>query len=279
MILFVIALQAEAKPLIAHFGLRKDMAVSVFPLYRHEQVALIVSGVGKVRSAMAALYLLTRYETEQAGALLVNIGCCGAADPNNPPGTLLWINKVTDAATGRDTYPDLPGQPDCRQAAVVCYDRPVPGDQVGLPAGSVCDMESAGIMAAAARLIGPHQILLLKIVSDLLEPGSVSPDQLSALIAGSLPRIEALISQTAESISLPKADLTAVNAARDRLSAALRLTAAMKRQLDQDIRRALAQSLDVLPILEQAGAEAERTLPERRLAFAAIRKKLARESV
>ena len=54
MLLFVVALQAEAAPIIAALSLHKDMAPSAFPVYVGPDAALTVSGVGKVRAAMAA---------------------------------------------------------------------------------------------------------------------------------------------------------------------------------------------------------------------------------
>ena len=47
----VVALQAEAQPLITHFGLRCEAPMGMFRIYRSESMALVISGVGKSLSA------------------------------------------------------------------------------------------------------------------------------------------------------------------------------------------------------------------------------------
>src|SRR5690554_1763627 len=109
MILIITALMIEAAPLIEHFRLRRDMSIHEFPVYRNADIALIVSGVGKVRSAIAATYLLsicnTKYNKDIENVnddscikdhTLVNIGFCGASETQYEIGSLILINKVID---------------------------------------------------------------------------------------------------------------------------------------------------------------------------------------
>ena len=42
----VVALQAEAQPLITHFGLRCEPPTGMFRIYRSDAMALVISGVG-----------------------------------------------------------------------------------------------------------------------------------------------------------------------------------------------------------------------------------------
>ena len=42
----VVALQAEAQPLITHFGLRCEPPMGMFRVYRSDSMALVISGVG-----------------------------------------------------------------------------------------------------------------------------------------------------------------------------------------------------------------------------------------
>ena len=54
MIHLVVALPAEASPLIERLGLRRDMAGRAMRLYVGDDLRLVVSGVGKVAAAAAA---------------------------------------------------------------------------------------------------------------------------------------------------------------------------------------------------------------------------------
>ena len=59
MVLIATALMIEATPIIEHFNLKKDISIHAYPVYRNSNIALIVSGTGKVKIAMAMTYLLT----------------------------------------------------------------------------------------------------------------------------------------------------------------------------------------------------------------------------
>jgi nucleoside phosphorylase len=56
MIFIITALAIEAVPIIEHFKLKTDRNVHTYNIYRNAEIALIVAGVGKVKSAMASVY-------------------------------------------------------------------------------------------------------------------------------------------------------------------------------------------------------------------------------
>lgn len=63
MIFIETALAIEAAPVIEHFKLKKRYVCACLPCYRNAGLALIAGGLGKVKSAMAAVYeFATPYE-------------------------------------------------------------------------------------------------------------------------------------------------------------------------------------------------------------------------
>ena len=76
MMYFVVALDCEAKPLIAHYRLRRDRNAVGFAVYRNEQIALIVSGIGRVAAATAVGYLQALLGNQRNCAWL-NVGIGG----------------------------------------------------------------------------------------------------------------------------------------------------------------------------------------------------------
>lgn len=174
MLLIIAALQKEATPLISRFRLKKDMNIFEFPVYLGQDAVLVVSGVGKLRAAIAATFLLSGNYCPAHEALLCNIGFCGSTNDKYPPGTLCAAHKVTDADTKRDYYPDYPISVDMGipVSGLLCVPRIVRSVSEPLlapfPDAELIDMESSGIMEAGGRFLKTHQILLLKIVSDVL---------------------------------------------------------------------------------------------------------------
>ena len=58
---FVVALKAEAGPLIECFKLVKESVPSTFPVFANDCHRLVLSGVGKELSAKATSYLSERF--------------------------------------------------------------------------------------------------------------------------------------------------------------------------------------------------------------------------
>src|SRR4029077_10756350 len=103
MLRFVVALQAEARPLVERFGM-VAVSESPFPVYRGEEGWLIVSGHGKAASAAATAYL----HLAAGGALgraWLNVGLGGHGRRTLGDGVL--AHKITDAASGASWYPEL----------------------------------------------------------------------------------------------------------------------------------------------------------------------------
>ena len=103
MLRFVVALQAEARPLVERFGLTA-VGEAPFPLYRGEDAWLIVSGQGKAAAAAATAYLHLA-SGGKPGLAWLNVGLGGHGLRTVGEGVV--AHKISDAASGVSWYPQL----------------------------------------------------------------------------------------------------------------------------------------------------------------------------
>jgi adenosylhomocysteine nucleosidase len=106
MIYIVTALAQEAIPLIQHFKLKKDLSHTKFDLYRNDMIKLIVSGTGKLKSAVATTYLLLKEPPKKSDKIL-NFGICGSGLEKHKSGQIFLINKIEDLNSGKTYYPEI----------------------------------------------------------------------------------------------------------------------------------------------------------------------------
>lgn len=249
-VLWVVALQIEATPLIAQFRLRREMDEHHWPVYQNQQHRLIVSGVGQLNAAMAVAWLLAREENPPVA--LINFGICGSNHPDLPPGTLLQASAVTDAETRHKFLPDLysdwplPRQPLTCVNQVVDSHSPLSDDRL------TCDMESAGIMTAGRRFLQTHQLFLFKVVSDRLEPQSIDRSKLKHWLVDAAGQVETYLpdivslAEDAQPVSIAEHEAIMIQA-----ESVFCPSQSMRRQLEHDIRRALLRGLSPADIISQ----------------------------
>ena len=176
MLIIVCAMYSEAKPLIDKLGLTR-VSDSRFDEYANDTVKLVVSGVGAIASAVAVSMMCTKYNFSKHD-FIINVGCCAGENK----GQAYIINKITDMITGRTFYPDMLYKSDLSEAEVVSVSTIVGNDDV--KAGKLYDCESAGFYQASAQYAGPHQIRIIKVVSDNGDYENVTAKQITELIAG-----------------------------------------------------------------------------------------------
>ena len=159
MICFVVAYKAEAAALINHFRLEKQQQQE-FPLYRTDDIALVISGSGKSNAAAATAYLYGKTGFH-SNAVWINFGIAGHAD--DAPGSTCLASKVIDVATGRVLHLSLPHKPPWKTAALYTYEQPHRSDQRDK---GVCDMEASGFAFTARRFTQPQLVHCIKVISD-----------------------------------------------------------------------------------------------------------------
>lgn len=185
MINIVVALPAEARPLLDHFRLRDKQHNTAFPVYRNADMALIVSGPGKVAAAAATALL----GDSAAMTAWLNTGIAGHAC--HAIGSGFLAHRITDSATGTNWYPpqilDLPVPTD----NLYTVDRP----EDDYPAAALYEMEASGFFPVATRFSSSELVQCYKIVSDnRTQPAmAVTAKLCEQLITARLADIEQLV--------------------------------------------------------------------------------------
>lgn len=158
MIHLVCALFHEAKPLIEKYGL-KQIVNQPYSVYANKSISLIVSGVGKKKSAEATRYL---YESsgKNRNVAWLNIGIAGHRDYSLGQGYL--IHKITDSLTGKSWYPPQILKSHVLSASVLtvekaCFD---------YSDDTLYEMEASGFYEAAASFSTGELVQCFKIISD-----------------------------------------------------------------------------------------------------------------
>lgn len=252
MLLIVTALRKEAEPLISHFRLKRNMSARAFPVFESESVTLAISGTGKLRAAIAATQLLSRPGLSAEETFLCNFGFCGTRDEALPSGTLVAVHKISDADTGRDYYPDYPlavSEP-IPHAVCICVPHLVrSGDDPVFkryPDAQICDMESAGIAEAAGQFLSTRRVLIVKLVSDSLEPKIEDMKVLDRFLLENAPRVMRIFEEAARSAA--DSNKCSDRCLREHIapiSGRLRLTVQMQNQLIAELRRAILSGMPV----------------------------------
>lgn len=271
------ALFAEAKPIIEHFRLkRQEHSPGKVPFFLGEQIRLAVSGPGPLPAAVAAACLFTDRPPRPEDAFF-NIGICGTADPDIPSGTPVFAHKIMDAVTKRNYYPDLLVDHGLKEGVVETFPAPVRAGSADMR-GEFADMEAAACMEAAARFLAPHQIAVVKIVSDPLRPEAVAAREVSERIRQNLPVLENLMNrygmalQPAENILTPEDGHVLEQLARN-----WRLSVTMRHQLTRIAKQYKIRTRQDLPDAAPWLALEAATKREGKMFFEQFRQKLLDE--
>lgn len=177
---FITALDAEARPLIEHYRLKRNHSLP-YTLYKNDDIVLLVCGMGKMNAAMAVSAFLG-WKVPADEDILINIGICGAPK-NYKIGEALLIHQIID--NDQHYYPDILYSHPLQETSLICVDTP----QSELSYYPV-DMESVSIFKAASRFFKLHQMAFIKIVSDHFTPESVTKEGVLKHIGSNLSTIE-----------------------------------------------------------------------------------------
>lgn len=196
---FFVALPCEAKPLIAHFKLKKELSISAFSIYRNAQISLTVTGIGKSAMAAGVAYSLALFPGSSLPVLL-NIGIAGHS--RHPLGSIFSADKIVDQDSGRSYYPQLVARPPCPTQTIITVAKP----QLDYPSASLYEMEASAFYEAAIRFSSSELIQCIKIISDNKSNPTehIKAAQVSDWIQGALPIIEKYTQQLSQLAQLNK---------------------------------------------------------------------------
>lgn len=160
MINFVVATHTESLPLIKFYNLKQIKSDLMFQVFKnvYSNIFLIISGIGKIRSASATMYLYSVH-TKLKNQVWINVGICG--HKNYPVGNGYLVNKITDKSSNQNFYPIQAFSHDFFTSCCITCDKPDINYRKSLH-----DMESSGFFCTALKFSTSELIHLFKIISD-----------------------------------------------------------------------------------------------------------------
>ena len=190
MIHVVVALTAEARPLVAHFHLEPMAELEPLKAVRGADLTLVVSGVGKDVAAQAVDQLANARSVDKP-AVWLNIGVAGHRQLEI--GTMAVARSVTDAESGTVFELEPPEDLHLTLADV----RTVAHVETRYESEALYEMEASAFCERASMWTPPELIQVAKIVSDNRRSGSlcVSARQVQGLIEDNFPHIDRVISR------------------------------------------------------------------------------------
>ncbi len=229
------ALLCEARPVIERYRLKKDFDYKKFDVFRNENIFLIISGIGRLKAAVAATYILNRVNSHSS-ILMLNLGIAGSTHIEHGIGHSFLVNKIIDTNTDRAYYPDILYKHKLPEIQIATFDKIVTDRETTGDYSGLVDMEAAGFAAAALTFLGPHQIALMKIVSDHLEVDHLTAESVSELVKSELPAITGLI-DSLQNLDLKSREMgiRPEQAVIDALVDGLHLTSAQEKILIDDL--------------------------------------------
>ncbi|MCU0847155.1 MAG: hypothetical protein MUD12_04640 [Spirochaetes bacterium] len=163
----VMATLLEARPFIDGLGLVETENKPV-RMFGNDRLLLAISGIGKINSAIATVYLIASHGPE----LLYNLGAAGAAKKNYSVGQILHVDDIIEydrptiaASSLVHIRPDV--MDGFETATLATQDRPVkePRDREAVAAhAGIVDMEGAAFARSCRAFRIPA--FLFKIVTD-----------------------------------------------------------------------------------------------------------------
>lgn len=193
----ITALAGEALPLINSFKLKKDITQTRFDVFKNQDTKLVVSGVGKIRSAIATASILVS-EPPNLEDRIFNIGICGSGVKEYKTGEFFLINKIDDYSSRKSFYPETVFKHNFSEERIITFDRPVTRKEFKEVPQSLVDMESSGFYEAASQHFQSHKIHILKIISDHLKGEKLTGSFVQGLVEKMIPSLKEMIQNSSK---------------------------------------------------------------------------------
>ena len=165
MLYIVTALYIEAKPLISLFNLKKDNSYTKFQVFSNENIKLIISGTGKIKSATALAYLISNKDIKE-NDYIINIGFIASSNNNSQLGDIVYISKIQNAYSDTTFYPEMIYKHNFLEGSLTTFDKIIENKIENV---EYIDMEAYGFFQTASIFFKRDKIILLKIISDILK--------------------------------------------------------------------------------------------------------------
>lgn len=164
MIYVVSALYIEAKAIIDKYDLKKDNSIKRFQVFGNEKIKLIISGTGRIKSALAVFYLILNNKLQE-NDFIINIGFCASTNKKHSLFDIVYPSKILSAYSKQAYYLDMLYKHSFCEGSLICYDTIIKNSERD---SIFIDMESMGFYEAASQFFKKDKIIVLKIISDIL---------------------------------------------------------------------------------------------------------------
>jgi nucleoside phosphorylase len=173
-ILIHTALFAEAKPIIEHFKLQ-CIQTKPYKLYAKENIVLVISGMGKEKTALHVEDVFQKYSIDKA----INIGIAGCKDKDIQIGSLFCTNHKLDFIN---------------YASLTTVEKPLE-DKNKLNT-TLVDMEAESFMSTCKEFLDIKDIYILKVVSDHLDTTIPKKEFVWEIVQRNLPSLDRFTKQS-----------------------------------------------------------------------------------
>ncbi|WP_234122053.1 5'-methylthioadenosine/S-adenosylhomocysteine nucleosidase family protein [Clostridium hydrogenum] len=230
---FLTALYYEAKGIISHYKMKKVVEAIKFQVFKGDNEMLIIAGTGGIKAVVATAYLLNCFGYKE-NDMLINLGICGAVKNNFDIGEVVLCNKLIDDFSNRSFYPDILFKHPFKEGSLQSLKGVMGQANKEQIEGDIIDEEGAFVYQVASMFLKPHNIHIIKIVSDVLNPTSVTKEKIQSLMEMKMPQIfnwlenrTAVKTEVSNIISLDEYKLLSV------LTTKMKLTTAMNMELEK----------------------------------------------
>lgn len=182
------ALECEARALIMALSLKKNNAKHPFSIYRHADIVLTVTGIGRVAMAGGVAYTLALFPLAQSPVML-NIGIAG--HKSKALGTLLTATKIIDNSSNKAFYPQFLSNHWTESCELKTVSKP----DTRYTFDGLVDMEASAFYEMAVKFSTCELIHCLKIVSDNNHTSidRINPKRVSEWVASQMDSIQQIM--------------------------------------------------------------------------------------
>lgn len=184
-ILFITALQAEARPLIEFYQLEKKQLNEKLFYFQKDEVVCFTTGVG-VNNVHKRLPVLLK-NIDCKNTFLINMGIAGGNSDITKLGSLYLVNKITDGKNGNIWLPDIMINHGLKELSLTTVSKGVTDG--GKQYDGLVDMEAAAIFETAVKRIPEKRMVFLKIVSDHMDKVLDKPEHVIPSVQNQLSEI------------------------------------------------------------------------------------------
>ena len=197
MITFITAIYPEARELIRKLHLKQQVSETLYPLFEGDGFRLLITGTGMISTAATVARHFTRYPSECAQDIVINLGVAGYVAPQEASasvGDLFLVSKITEQCTGRTFYPDLLYQNSFRHKPLTTVPA-VCTNPAAFTEETLIDMEASALYQTLLPHVSPDRMLFFKIISDIPGTQSAAPVLPESLLE---PHIDGILSYAKE---------------------------------------------------------------------------------